>query len=204
MKVIIFDFDDTLHRGNDWTNWGKFVEAFLTNEFNSNKKAVEFMKKHNITYLTNGQKIAKAMIDETGSANSFVKFQSDNIFPLTLETIRHVDGEKIKELSNHYKLYIVSNNTVKYIKHYLKIWKININSFVNIYQNNFFKSNATKGVIYAKILKQESVLPEESLVIGDNYKNDIVPALELGMNGYHVKSLEDVTGKIEELIKIKR
>lgn len=196
-KVIIFDFDDTLHVGTDWTLWADYIEGFLTAEFKSVEKAKEFMAKYDITWQTNGQKIANALIKETGSASGFIKFQHDNIFPLTLNTVKHIDGELIKKLGEKYTIFIVSNNNVKYVKHYLKLWGININFFKNIYQNNFFKNNSTKGVVYEKILKNEKIQPHEAVVVGDSYKADIVPAQELGINALHIKSLYEV----EEFIK---
>ena len=82
----------------------------------------------------------------------------------------------------------------------MKKMGINRKYFKKIYQNNFLKSDMSKAVAYKKILKKEKVKPTQIVVIGDNYHNDILPALDLGMQGACVGGLEDVRTVLGNLI----
>lgn len=201
IRVVIFDFDDTLYRGTDWRHWGDFVKCFFTEFLGDENKAICFMKKHKITHKTLGADIVKAMVADFGSGEAFLKYQEENIYPLTLETIKHIKNEELKKLKKCCKLYIVSNSSVRYVKHYLDKFEIDESNFAGIFQNDFVGDNPSKGVAYSNILDIECVEPSQVLVVGDNYNNDIVPALNLGMQGKCINCLESVEEIIERIIK---
>lgn len=201
LKVIIFDFDDTVYNGADWSSWGEYVEEFLKGVFNNNlNKVEEFVKNYNITNKTNGQTIAKATIETMGSAKAFVKFLDKKLYPIYSDSLRWIENQYFETLSKKYSLYIVSNSSTVHTKHYLKYFKINKSYFKKIYRNSFLKEDITKAVVYKEIIKREKVNAEEILIIGDNYNNDIVPALGLGINGIHSTTLEQTKQVLEDLI----
>ena len=201
IKVIIFDFDDTLYMDQSWEHWSKYVENFFFSVFKSEDKVKEILQKYNITYLTNGMNIALALIDEMGSAKSFIKYQTQNIYKHDYIKVTNISNDDIAKLKEKYALYIVSNSVKKYVLWHLKLFGINKKYFKKIYQNNFLVKDSTKAYAYKKILKREKVMPEKVLVVGDNYENDIAPALELNMQGAHVHSLEETQNIINKLLK---
>ena len=199
IKVVILDFDDTIYRGDVWAGWGEYVEGFLTKEFKTQEVAQDFMARYQIDDHTNGHNIAKAMIKEKGSAKTFVRFMEKNFYQLPLKNLSHLDEELLKRVAKKFSLYIVSNSTKRYVKFHLKKFGINKNMFKKIYQNNFYAHNTTKTPYYAKILAREKVAPHEAVMIGDSYENDIVPAINMGINGVHIKSLAETTTVLKNL-----
>ena len=116
-----------------------------------------------------------------------------------LEKIKLENEELLKRVAKKFSLYIVSNSTKRYVKFHLKKFGINKNMFKKIYQNNFYAHNTTKTPYYAKILAREKVAPHEAVMIGDSYENDIVPAINMGINGVHIKSLAETTTVLKNL-----
>ena len=41
--------------------------------------------------------------------------------------------------------------------------------------------------------------PDEILVLGDNYRYDIKPAVDLGLRGYHIKTLDELKSVIDRV-----
>lgn len=201
IKVVIFDFDDTLYRGGTWTRWGDYVINFYNIAVKDPEKCQAFRERYGLDGWSNGATIAKAMIDEFGSARKFSKYGSKFIFQHIVENMIHVSDEEISKISKEYKLYIVSNNTKKYIKHYLGEFEISRKHFKGIYENKFLPKDPTKSHIYHEIMKKTKTKPQEILVVGDNYDNDVLPALNLGMNGAHVTTLDETREVIGFLTK---
>ena len=48
-------------------------------------------------------------------------------------------------------------------------------------------------------MKKENCAPKNMLILGDSYPNDIVPAINLGINAIHVTSLEQTREIINSL-----
>lgn len=193
MKAIIFDFDDTLYNGTVWNNWPKYMHKFLAKLFGGQERANQFITKYHFDTLPFiGQSVASALIKELGSAESFVKYQSDNVYPLEAPNLRFIDSDFLKDLKKDYHLYILSNSPVRYVRQHLAEGNIDENIFDGIFTNSFEVEDISKYPQYQHILKLENVSPNQIIVVGDNYTNDIVPALKLGLNGYHAPTLEKV------------
>ena len=201
IKVVIFDFDDTLYRGNCWENWGKHVKEFMLSVFKNEQKVEEVMTKYNIDYRSNGSVIAKATIEEIGSAKKFLEYENTHIYQHDYARLQVIQDYEIAALAKCYPLYIVSNSVIKYIKYHLKNMGINKKHFKKIYQNDFLVEDMTKTIAYKDILKREKAEPNQVVVIGDSYTNDIEPALKLKMQGIWVQSLDETREAIMFLTK---
>ena len=200
LKVVIFDFDDTIYNISSWKNWGPYVKEMLTEILGSQDNAEKFVEKHNISYSTNGQQIAVALIHELGSAKKMCEYLSKNIFDIWAgTTITHLTNEDFQPIIGKYKLYVLSNSPTTYVLKHLEKMGIDENIFDKICQNDFESNNPTKQVIYKNILKKENLKPDEAVMIGDSYLNDIVPAVELGMQGVWINGLDEVRKIIEKL-----
>ena len=185
IKTIIFDFDDTLYTGSDvWGNWVDHVKRVLTELFGSEEKMKTFVEKNNIVRNVPTRQIIKLCEQEGYTAKKFVKILNKYICPHTGENIEAFSNEVLWELRKTKKLYIVSMSTKRYIKHYGEKYGIDLKPFKKIYQTNYCK-HKSKGDVYQKIMLKNRLKPEEMLVIGDLLKNDVQPALDLGMNGFH-------------------
>ena len=193
IKVVIFDFDDTMYNISTWKNWAPYVEKMLIKLLGSKAKAEKFIVKHNINYMTNGQGIAVAMINEFGSAENMRKYLYDNIFDIWEDAeIVGLSSDDFAPIRNKYKMYVASNSQTNHVFEHMKKVGIDVSMFEGVYQNDFIKENPTKQIAYKQILERENIRPEEAVMIGDSFANDIVPAVELGMQGVWIECLDDV------------
>ena len=194
IKIIIFDFDGTIHTGEKWINWLEYMRNVLKNtlpQYNE-KQIKDFLEKYNLAYNCNTSDLAYALIQEFGTAQNMLEYLSKNIYILDYPNLKVISTAFLDELTKKYTLYIVSNSPAEWIERHLKNWKIDKKYFKNIYFNQFNAKNPTKSFIYEEIIKNEKVLPEEVLVIGDNIKDDLLPAQKLNMQTFHTTQINDI------------
>ncbi len=194
IKIIIFDFDGTIHTGEKWINWLEYMRNVLKNtlpQYNE-KQIKDFLEKYNLAYNCNTSDLAYALIQEFGTAQNMLEYLSKNIYILDYPNLKVISTAFLDELTKKHTLYIVSNSPAEWIERHLKNWKIDKKYFKNIYFNQFNAKNPTKSFIYEEIIKNEKVLPEEVLVIGDNIKDDLLPAQKLNMQTFHTTQINDI------------
>ena len=194
IKIIIFDFDGTIHTGEKWINWLEYMRNVLKNtlpQYNE-KQIKDFLEKYNLAYNCNTSDLAYALIQEFGTAQNMLEYLSKNIYILDYPNLKVISTAFLDELTKKHTLYIVSNSPAEWIERHLKNWKIDKKYFKNIYFNQFNAKNPTKSFIYEEIIKNEKVLPEEVLVIGDNIKDDLLPAQKLNMQTLHTTQINDI------------
>jgi len=82
IKVVIFDFDDTLYNTNIWRDWSIFCENKFEGCLNDciSIDVDEFLDKYNLRGNVDGGMVARSIVEETGSdrpweilRNSFLK-----------------------------------------------------------------------------------------------------------------------------------
>lgn len=202
IKLIIFDFDMTIYEGENWVHWNEYLERFLKHVINDDDKRLAFQKKYDIKYGTNLQYIVQAEGEEFGRITKSMEFMSKEFYPLDLPNLKHLEDAYFKSLSKDVKLAIVSNSSKEYVLHYLKIFGINEKYFTYIMNNEYQLDNFSKGVNYEKIMKEQNFLPQEVLVVGDSYRTDIAPALELGCYGEVVTGIAQVKEVIASYLSL--
>ena len=211
-KIIVFDFDGTLYSGE---NMFSKIPEFV----NQNKRKM-------LPNLTNDQydKIVKEnpswadawygndlarhvyMFEEKYpemniSIKDFLDWEASCIEPVNINQDETVDVEFLKQLCKDYTVYIVSNSLSNHIKHYMKVLNISHSWFKGVYSNHFMKHDMTKKPYYKKILARENCKPNEVYVFGDSNKSDIVPAKELGMNGFEIPSATQIPEIVTSALK---
>jgi len=192
MKIIIFDFDDTLYNGTVWGNWQNYMKEFFAKTFNK-QEGTEFIEKYKLReHNFKISETAKALIQEFGSAEKIVNYTIKNIYPLQAPDLHFIDINFLKKLSKKYPLYIVSNSSENRCLKYLKDNNIDTNIFRGIFTNKFESTDPTKAFCYKHIIEKEGVQPADIMVIGDNYNTDIMPAEQVGCKPVLVKTLEDI------------
>jgi len=194
MKVIILDFDDTIYNGTVWGNWKSYVKGFLLKQFNNNQKKLDdFIQKYSIDKANYfAQTIANSLIAEFGSAKPFADYESENIYPLQAHDLKFADIKFLKQLTSKFPVYIVSNSSVNFCVQHLKEQNIDPNIFKGIYSNQFEAEDSTKSIYYKQIIAKENVKGSDVLVIGDNFVNDLLPAIELGCKTFLVQTLDNL------------
>jgi len=185
IKAIIFDFWNTL--GYDKSNKNPIVEiaktlnlmdrkvwyrpieeGMMTKAFKSKKEA--FLNLCKTTGVKPNEKLIRKLIKSYGPD----KF---NLFSDTIPTL--------KKLKKRFKLIIISNTECFFAKEF---YRTNFDKYFD-----FVIFSCYTGIIkpdkriFQMVLKKFGLPPEEVLVIGDNFKDDILPALRLGMEGVLIK-----------------
>ena len=193
IKVIIFDFDNTLYNGDVWQNWDGYINTFLDEYFKKEKEKQIFLNKHlaDANFLDE-RYICNGLIREVGTAEPMINYLINNPYEYTGKNVMFVKNDFLKELSKDFHLYIVSNTPSNTIKIALKKYGIDSNLFKDILFNPAEKLDSTKKDKYQKIMNAENVKTNEVIVVGDSFNSDIKPALELDMQHLLVGSLDDI------------
>ena len=190
IKVIGFDADDTL-----WKNEDLFFEA--QNEIkdilkqNSNNFDKELLKteKSNLDFYGYGIKGFILSIIEASAKNSHeeLKIESINqIIKLGKKMLNAPvnlieDVEKVLSiLSKKYKLILITKGDL--LDQERKIKKSKLEKYFKYKKIVSEKNKQT----YLKILDDLKIEPQNFLMVGNSFKSDIFPVLEIGGNGVHI------------------
>ena len=131
----------------------------------------------------------------------FYDWQNAHPDPLVLDEIVLADPEFLKALCEKYPTYIVSNSPTNHLLVYMKRFKIDPTWFKKLVSNHFVAHDRTKKHYYEAILKKENCLPQNAYVFGDSVKNDLEPAIALGMNICHVVEADKLENAVKQMIK---
>lgn len=200
IKVIIFDFDDTLYTGCDWKYWEQFCinglrkifENLSEIEFN---KIVESLKKNKISQVS----VVQYLIDNKVDIKKWNEYRNSCSCLININSCETIDNKVFMELEKNYILYIVSNSTEQELRDMAEWLNIDLSRFKGVLTNKF-ENGTSKRPIYEKILKLEKIKSQEMLVIGNSQEHDLNPAEEIGANVLHVGNkpleLSDILIKI--------
>lgn len=195
-KVVVFDFDNTLYMGIDWTKeWADFCKnglRFVFRDWDDSLFEKMIQKENLINYTSDG--IIKVIKKYQKNVEDWITYRTVNDCKLDLSNIITISESELQKFAKNYTLYIVSNSTQKDIHDMAFKFDIDLSVFKEIIINDY-KSGAGKKTFYEEIIKKEKIKPSELFVIGDSEKNDIIPALELGARG---KVVEDCNFHMED------
>ncbi len=199
-KVVVFDFDDTLYSGADWTPWEEFCKVGLRKMFEelSDEEFKEIEKKYYSDGATD-ESIAGIMLAEGRDPKKWLKYREENVCEIDYSNCKVTSNATLKAFANRYTLYIVSNSTIKEIEETIELFNINKKYFKAIYSNQFESELPTKRKLYGKIIEREKIKPDELFVIGNSYKKDVLPALEMGAKGKVISEADFELEDFEEL-----
>ena len=186
IKVIVFDFDDTLYTSeNVWGNLYSYtiniLEKFLS--IDESKRILEesiLMSKGKINF-----NMITSVLQQNGyDAKKFVKNIAQTIYMHTGK-VEVIPNEFLQELSKKYTLYCVSMSDKTYLNYYFDKYKINKTCFKEILSANIVAKDKTKVPVLKKIIKKEGIFPSELLMVGDSFSPDIMPAIKVGAETFH-------------------
>ena len=192
VKLVIFNFSDTLvwnmkkdnHRAMN-LQW--FNEHF---SYMTEKDRAKLLKKYKCGPNGEGltSQLNEILFDMEGNNDSYLIFRE---FMETSENyIRgdHVSNKELQKFKNLGKIYIVSNWKEKDLQRAVDYNEFDRSLFDGIISNNISrKENLDKSRIYKKIMKENNLKPNQVLVVGNNFKHDLLSAKKLGMHYYLVK-----------------
>lgn len=188
IKVVIFDFDDTLYSDTNPLPWKNFciktVEYFL--------KKLKVEDSENILNIVKNSGFSDRQlikfIVSLGAKEKDVKdyMKSHNIEGNAFENCKKVSNTTLRDFQQYFVMYIVSNSLETSVRANMAFLRIEPSFFKDIISNK----EDSKKKEYENIIKREGILPNELLVIGNSYSSDILPALEIGANGKVVTSAD--------------
>ncbi|MBE7073476.1 MAG: HAD family hydrolase [Clostridiales bacterium] len=203
LKVIIFDFDETMYYSSNikqfYVEYIKKTLRSLTKH--SDEKILELMKENGFT--SGGEtrvSFGKNCLKFGVTPQQWNAYRIDNFFQIDYDNAEVVNNDILKELSDVYKLYIVSNEIYENIEFKAKKLGIDLSPFTlvapkkcNVLDNKFSKQDA-----YQNILDENDVSAKQAMVFGDRYNVDILPLENLGGQGVLVKHPREIEEYIKE------
>ena len=197
IKCFIFDFDDTLYYNIDWTQWNNLIRNW-TREYFSNYTEEEYkillQDSLGKSQIEKSEDIVRLLIKTEGSAKTYLNFREENDEKLSDEAKNAiiVPNSELEKFASQCKrqngkMIIVSNNTLQGINAFAKYHNIELKLFDDILVNKYPTVDFSKKHLYEEVLKKYDFLPSEVLVIGNNFKSDLLPAKSLKMHTFLCK-----------------
>lgn len=221
VKAILFDLDDTLLN----TNMDRFIPKYLNalgykmRHLMNPKKLIDLVLESTYMMIENqDSKLTNEQVfyDHFYSKTNF----SRSDFQLLIQEFYEIDFPKLKIYTKSipfvaksvqaisddgYKLAIATNPLfpAKAIRHRINwagLSKIKFDLITSYENSHFCKPNLD---YYTEILEKLDVKPNEALMIGDDYVNDIVPADTLGIQTFFINSKSETgkSGSVQECFK---
>jgi FMN phosphatase YigB (HAD superfamily) len=187
--LIIFDLDDTLV-----DTWSSVIPIKLSDSLKAMQQVglsidfnQTFLKLLEINKTANdGLDAIKIMLEQTENQQYFpvAKKEYNSLNEKNLE-IKPLDGAiQLLDGLNHLHTLTLVSKGIEEIQ-LTKLNKVGISK--NIFKAIIFTQNYNKKECYQKITQQFSVPSSQTIVVGDKYKSDLLPAKELGMITVHME-----------------
>lgn len=194
IKVIAFDADDTLwineyHYRKAETRFGILMERYTTSE-EANLILLK-KEKQNLPLLGYGSKAFIISLVESGIEISDGSITSEEIKKL-IEIGKQTIGKPIEllpevesvlaDLSSKFPLILATKGDLK--EQESKIERSGLEKYFSHIEIMSEKNRES----YLKIVKRYGINPENFLMIGNSFKSDILPVLEIGGNAIYIPS----------------
>lgn len=206
IKSIIFDFDETLYYSetmqDEYINFIKNSVMDLTGQ--SEDKVVSLMSE--IGFVKDNQsrpRMRNSVVHFGSSIEAWDKYRENHFFIPDASKIISVNNESLAKLKQLFSLSIVSTEMVANIKTKAEKYNIDLSNFKYIYGSTSYETTTEKSTFYKEIISKEEITPKEVVVIGDRFKVDIQPLLDMGGNGILIKTNKDLEQAIKFLLKQK-
>ncbi len=203
IKVVAFDFDETFYSAE---NMRELYLNYIKKTFKKlcgfdDKKTKKVM--HSLGYTLESKtapSFSQICTNFGVSDIEYHKYRITNYFEIDYTKAEIVSNETLERFAKFFNLYIVSNEINTILES--KITKINLNKalFKGIYSTPITATKTnSKDIPYLDIIHREHIKPSELLVIGDRFKVDIEPAIELGANGILIDKPRDLISIISQI-----
>ena len=194
IKVFIFDYDETLYYNVDWTFFLNRNYQFLINHLktlNLNDNQIEnLLRKHDCFNQPGKLSVAPILTEVEGSCKAWVEFNEKQ--PPDFARLHNsiaVPNSELAKFAKNGKCYIVSNSRKHDIIATMKYLGIDRSLFQKIYSNDFSNiADTSKSKYFKGIMNLNNASPDQVLVIGDSFTQDILPAQKLGMKTYQCQN----------------
>lgn len=205
VKAVIFDFDDTLYSGGDWSDFFDICTEFLVAKgFGNSKNEIFDMLEAKYPNIHNfGMRVCNYAKENGYDVNILYDYLNENIYDISNANFEFMDYAFLEKLSKLMPIYLVSNSPENYVKHYAKEFGINLNFFEKVYYNRHEGEDFSKLFYIKKCIELAGVLPEETLMVGDDLYSDIHFGKLAGCQTFYVTRAKDTEKLIKKLINSK-
>lgn len=203
IKLIIFDFDETLYSSpTAQIYYENFIKKAILDLSNyTEEQALKIMNDFGFTKRGENRVSFGSNCEKFGiKKNAWNTYKLNHFFEVDYSNTSTVSDQLLNELKKRFKLALVSNEIFENIEYKAEKLNINLSIFNKIYaptkQNidNFYKN---KQEIYSVLSKDFATTPQEAFAIGDRYKVDILPLINLGGAGVQIEN----TNEVNEFLK---
>ena len=221
LKAILFDLDDTLLD----TNMDRFIPKYLDalgykmKHLMNSKELIDLvlestykMIENQDSKLTNKQVFYNHFYSKTNFSRSDFQILIEEFYDIDFPKLKIYTksipfvAKSVQDISNDgYKLAIATNPLfpAKAIQHRIDwagLSKVKFDLITSYENSHFCKPNPD---YYTEILEKLEVKPDEALMVGNDYANDIVPADSLGIQTFFINSKSETgkSGSVEECFR---
>ncbi len=185
IKSIIFDLGGVLidlDENKTINNFGVYVSAF-------------FKQKNNTAFVTLAQQFERGEISSKNFRKSVSKLFNldisdvffDKKWNSMIKTIPENRISMLKKLNENYRIFVLSNTNEIHCNYFTKQKYWNFNLFEKVYFSHIIKMRKPEPEIFLHVLKENNLIPEETLFVDDNSQN-IESAKLLGLQTILVNS----------------
>ena len=196
IELIIFDFDGTIY---DLSDVNSHIYNMEVNYLSYKLKIGEMESKQ----LLNMNHIYPIVKSDSESATSFferlgfdkvewLEYKEKHFDESLIKKENSIDLKFLIEIKQKYKVALVTTNSTKVINRILLHLNIDHSMFDLIVCNDGLINGYNKKSVFQSISKQFDVPFEKMVSVGDRYKTDIIPMLELGGRGVLIHSPKDI------------
>ena len=190
IEVIGFDADDTLWKNEDlFFEAQKEIKDILKQNSNNFDKELLKTEKSNLDFYGYGIKGFILSIIETSAKNSHEELKIERINQIIklgkkmlnapVNLIENVE-KVLSILSKKYKLVLITKGDL--LDQERKIKKSKLEKYFKYKKIVSEKNKQT----YLNILDDLKIEPQNFLMVGNSFKSDVLPVLEIGGNGIHI------------------
>lgn len=199
VKVLVFDFDETLYYSPDVREYYiKYIKSTILNLSSLTEMETDSLMKE--VGFTMENKASPSFSSSCGrfgiQKRAWDNYRIDNFFQINYKNAESIDNNILRKLSTHYPMYVVTNEVYKNILIKAERLGIDLSIFKKLLAPSaeaLLSGNAkTKKELYQDIIESEHVMSNQVLVIGDRIKVDVEPMLELGGNGLVVTRPKEI------------
>jgi HAD superfamily hydrolase (TIGR01549 family) len=199
IKLVLFDLDDTLlHFADYWENSVKdaFRNHHFTSEMNSNDLFEVFsnveqflVKKLDSKQISFDEYRTKRFLYSMDQMGKTTDVETANNFEMFYQSIskKHMKpnvmiNKTIKDLSNYYQIGVLTNGSKGWQNE--KLEAIGLDSIIPkeyVFISEVIGYEKPSPEIYHYVLSMTSLPPEQVLVVGDSWTNDVVAPIQEGL-----------------------
>ena len=121
LKCVIFDFDSTLYVNGNWDNEDDYWQGYLDYAKIKGVTVSEICEKYSSSHKM--KSLCRYTRDIGFDDAVFFEYSDKFLYDMTNENLRAVDNNLLEELKKYYKIFLISDSTPGYLRHYMKEFK---------------------------------------------------------------------------------